>query len=153
MVHIDGVKSEDFFEDFIINNLSNINIKRIHNPFDFIVGSIYIEVKSAKLYVSQSKNKAKFQHGKYEFWNIKQLQKAKKKNVWICFIIQHDQEFIIHGFLKSKYLTNSRVITINSIQKLPLKSKKQFIQYMRMNPANESKSIISKILNILKLKK
>lgn len=131
MVHKDGVRSEDFIEDWLREEMPEKEINRVHQPFDFLIDTKFLEVKSAKLYTKKSNGKIVYQHGRYECWNKKQLAKLKKRNIWICFVIQHDGSFIIHGFAMSKDIPNKRVMSMHSIQHIPLKSKRQWLAYMR----------------------
>ena len=134
MVHKDGVNSENFFKSFLGKNKKIKGFEQIHQPFDFLVNfKHYVEVKSCKLYVNQKKDVPTFSHGCYECWNKSQLKKLHDQDVWICFIIQHEGQFIIQGFLKSKDLPNQRKLTISKVQHLNLKSAKQFSQYVGGN--------------------
>lgn len=129
-MHINGVNSEKFFKNFCNDN--NLVNKCVHKPFDFIVEDKNVEVKSCKLFVKNGVNN-KLCHGRYECWNKKQLDNIIKNNVWICFIIQINKEFIIQGFVKGKNFKHSKNrCGIFELEKnYKLLTKNQFINYIK----------------------
>lgn len=128
MAHKDGVKGEDFFEEFCRSN--DLEVSRVHQPFDFLVNGKLIEVKSARLFVRQYKNGEKV-HGRYEVWRKSQMDKLKQLNPWVCFIVTTENGCLIHGFTKAKNLPSSLRISLKEIESLGLKSSKEFLRYIR----------------------
>lgn len=131
MTHFDGKRTEQYFQRYIRKRLQGGNVKLVHQPFDFIVNGHYVEVKSAKLYTKDAPDK--YVHGRYECWSKKQLAKMKRLNPWVCFIIQHDRQYLVQGFAKAKDIPNMRRMTFRSIQHIPLKTTKQFVKYMQQS--------------------
>lgn len=128
MVHKDGVKAEDFFEEFCKQN--GLDADRIHQPFDFLVNGRLVEVKSARLFVKQYKDGQKIQ-GRYECWRKSQHTKLKHVNPWVCFIITHEHGCLIQGFAKARDWPKSLKLSISNAEKMGLKSIKQFLQYVK----------------------
>ena len=129
MTHVNGVQAEKHIKSVL--EKEGLNIKVIHQPVDFLVNNkIYLEIKSCKFLVKRSNKDNYYQNGRYECWHKKQLDKLLKINSWVCFVIEHRGQYIIQGFLKSKNLPNSRVIGHTSLERVGLRSLKQFIQYI-----------------------
>lgn len=128
----DGKKGEEYFEKFLKRR--KLEYYKIKQPFDFLVEGKYVEVKSAKLYIKQ--NGHKLEHGRYECWSKKQLQNIRKLNPWICLLIQHNNDFIIQGFLKGEYIkmkenTTNKRMSLVVAQRSEIKTTKQFLKYIR----------------------
>ena len=126
-MHKQGIISEQYFEEFCKSN--DLDYKKVHRPFDFIVNNNYVEVKSTQLVVKQSHNR--YGQGRFECWNKSQHKLLLKKNVWICLIITFKDECMIYGFIKSKYLINGeRRFSINKLRK-NLISVKRFLYIIK----------------------
>lgn len=124
----DGILCESFVETKF-KSLGYFT-KLIHTPADLLINKELVEIKGAKLFI---KSKNKIVHGRYEFHSLKQLQKIKSMNIWVCFVIHLNETCLIQGFIKSSKLPNKRYISINLIQKELISLK----DFMRM--ANVSK--------------
>lgn len=127
MSHYDGVKSEDFFENFCKRN--NLDVNRIHQPFDFLVNGKLVEVKSARFFVSQGKGNVTL--GRYECWRKSQIKKLRKYNPWVCFIVTSENGCMIHGFTKAENLPGTLKMSFFNMQKIKLRSAKEFLRYVR----------------------
>lgn len=128
-MYAEGLKSERYFAKKCQE--AGLTTELVHKPFDFLINGKYVEVKSAKFWINQSNGKRIIAHGQYECWHEKQLMKMKGMDVWICFIVSNKNGFLIQGFLKSKDFPNTRKITMHAVEKLPLKTWSQFLQYIK----------------------
>jgi len=128
MTHYDGVKAEDFFEEFC--NKNNLEFNRVHQPFDFLVNGKLVEVKSARLFVKQYRDGRKVQ-GRYECWRKSQLIKLKKRNPWVCFIVTSKNGCMIQGFTKARNWPAMMKISMKETENIGLRSVKEFLRYIK----------------------
>lgn len=128
MAHYDGVKAEDFFEQFCKDH--GLQADRIHQPFDFLVNGKLVEVKSARLFVKQYRDGRKIA-GRYECWRKSQLKKLQHTNPWVCFIITHENGCLIQGFAKARDMPKKLKMTTKEMDKIGLRSVKQFLRYIK----------------------
>ncbi len=127
-MYLDGLKAEDYFEEFCKGQ--NLSVDKIHKPFDFLVNGKLVEVKSAKLLIKQYKDGQKA-YGRYECWSEKQITKLKHINPWVCLIITNENGCLIQGFMKANSWPKSKRLSISVADKNGLKTTKQFLKYIK----------------------
>lgn len=131
MCYIEGRKAEEYLENIFLKEF--IEFQFIDDWYDYILyDDIKLEVKSCNLIISNGHN----QIGLYNFTRKKNRQLQIKENVWVCFIIQHQDQYIIQGFCKAKDihdLENKSKFSILKISCLKLLSIDEFIQTVVTN--------------------
>lgn len=97
--------------------------KYVDKWYDFIVEGQKVEVKSCELSIKQTKNKGKkrietYRSGKFHFTKEENRELQYKKNIWVCFILRHENDFMILGFIKAKKLNKRKHICIHELKRL-----------------------------------
>lgn len=146
MVHIDGVKAENYFYELMKEK--GLDVQCVHKPFDFTVNGAMVEVKSAKLTIKQNGKTNRHGNGRYECWSKKQLKKIReRKDLWVCLIVSNTNGHLIQGFIKSKDYPNMRTFSVTQASSLPLKSVKEFVAYMKMKEPAQEKTLWQKVFH------
>jgi len=132
-----GLNAENYFH----SKMNKFGLKVSHDDswYDFMVNKHKVEVKSCALFVqnkkskkpqqvatkksSQVKTKGKEVHyrsGRFHFTEEKNRLQQFKENIWVCFIVRHNEEYIILGFTKAKNLKKKPEITLSQLGKYKL---------------------------------
>lgn len=110
-----GLRAENFFISTM--NQKGLPYNYIDDWFDFEVCGQKVEVKSTQLAINQGKN---FSSGRYDFTNPENRDKQFENNIWVCFIVRCNEQFLIQGFCKAKILQKKRYISIPHARSLKL---------------------------------
>lgn len=51
---------------------------------------------------------------------VSDIIEAYQNNVWVCFIVRHDNQFIVYGFIRAKYLNMKRYFSVHQLRDLPI---------------------------------
>ena len=126
-----GQKAEYWF-------ISKLNEKGIPHQFiddwyDFDILNQKVELKSCRISI-KGKNQKKYrkkleryQIGRYDFTD-KQRESLKLEKVWVCFLVRHEDQFMIMGFLHPNQLNNKRYINLHKLRDFDLISLDDWIQ-------------------------
>lgn len=126
-----GLRAENYF----LSLMNKLGLKTCFDDiwYDFKVNDQKVEVKSCSIFVKGSKTikgkrKGYFRTGKFHFTNKENVLRQFKENVWICFIIRHEDEFMLMGFIKAKYLQKKPSISISKLGCLKLLNLSNWIE-------------------------
>lgn len=125
-----GIRAENYFSSRM--NELGIQHNYINSWYDFIVEGQMVEVKSCELSIKQTKKKGKkrietYRSGKFHFTEEKNRDLQYKGNIWVCFILRHENDFIILGFTRAKNLKKRKHICVHSLKKLKMISLNHWI--------------------------
>lgn len=111
------------FGELGFSKIANVN----KNLFDILLDDkIKIEVKSSFITHVRNKN-GKRRLGTFRF-SIEQINSFIDSDIWICFIIKHNKDYLILGFIESKMLNlSSDFLTLSQIAEYPLLSLDEWI--------------------------
>jgi len=121
--NIYGIKAENYFSSTM--NSLGLQHKYVDKWYDFIVEGKKVEVKSCELSVKQIKIRNKkrvetYRSGRFHFTEEINRNLQYKKNIWICFILRHNFDYLILGFIKAKKLNKKKLICIHKLKKLKM---------------------------------
>lgn len=120
-----GNKAEEFFSS--ICSSEGLKIDQINTWYDFEVEGQRVEVKSCRLAVATGKAiDKKLCQGRYDFTKEYNRKTQFEENVWVCFIINVRDQFIVQGFCKSRELNQKRYISIVNAECYHLKTFQEF---------------------------
>ena len=122
-----GIKAENYFASIL--NKFGINHKFVDSWYDFLINKKYkVEVKSCQLTIKDGKSSTKkYRVGRFDFTEKKNRKKQFKGNIWIVFILRHENAFLFLGFVKAKKLNMERYIPLYDLRKLNLISFERWI--------------------------
>ncbi len=125
-----GIKAENYFSSKM--NELGLQHKYIDKWYDFIVEGQKVEVKSCELSIKQTqkignKRKETYRSGRFHFTEERNRNLQYKNNIWVCFILRHENDFMLLGFVKARKLKKSKKICIHKLKKLKLLSLNQFV--------------------------
>lgn len=110
-----GLKAENFFISVL--NSKGINYIYIDDWFDFEILGQKVELKSCKISVKQpKKRKVRFRAGRFDFTKLENREKQFNENVWICFMVTHENQFMILGLCRAKELNKKRYISLTALR-------------------------------------
>lgn len=117
-----GLRAEHHFSAM----LNRVGIKHdyIDRWYDYQVCGKKVEVKSCQLTTRQGRG---FRSGRFNFDSEETRKKIFDEDIWICFILMHEEDFIVLGFCKGKSLKKKRWINPHSIKKYHPLSFKEWI--------------------------
>lgn len=114
-----GMMAENYFTEIL--KAHDLEYVFTDDFFDFTVNNFKVEVKSASPSVKFVTNgKKSFRTGRYDFTNEENREKQFNEDVWVCFIIQHHNQFMIQGFANAKTLEKRRYVGIVEARKFDL---------------------------------
>lgn len=117
-----GLEAENFFMA-TLNNLG-IDYKKVNKTwFDFLVNNIKVEVKSCCLTIRQKKapkGKTEYRSGHFDFTSKENRKNQYKENIWVCFIVRHEDNFMMLGFVKARELKKRRYVCVHKLRELNL---------------------------------
>jgi hypothetical protein len=111
---IRGFKAENYFISLL--NEKGIPYQYVDEWYDFEVEGNKVEIKSCRLSVKHSNRKRKnqqYQVGRFDFTDFTNRDRQYEENIWICFIVRHEDQFILLGFTRAKKLNRQRYISIH----------------------------------------
>lgn len=121
-----GIKAENYFASRM--NQLGLKYSFIDGWYDFNVENNRVEIKSCILTVKQKNNKKeRLRHGRFDFTRKEHREKQFKDNIWICFILRHEEDFMLLGFCRARELKKKRYIAINHLRRIKLLSLNQWI--------------------------
>ena len=128
--NIYGIKAENYFSSQM--NELGLQHKYIDKWYDFIVEGQRVEVKSCELSIKQTQKKGKkkietYRSGRFHFTNPENRELQYKKNIWVCFILRHENDFMTLGFIKARKLRKRNKVCIHDLRKLKLISLNQWV--------------------------
>jgi len=120
-----GIKAQNYF----IKVMNEIGLKYKFDDlwYDFTVEGEKVEVKSCQLSIKQTKKNEKkkgkkrrvtYRSGKFHFTEKKNRILQYKNDIWVCFILRHNYNFMILGFVKAKKLKKCKHICIHNLMKI-----------------------------------
>lgn len=117
-----GMKSENYFASIL--NKFGIKYEFVNDWYDFLVNDdCKVEVKSCQLSIKNGKAKdAHYIPGRFDFTREENRENQFKENVWVAFILRHENEFMLLGFVRAKKLQKRRYIPLPELRKLNLVS-------------------------------
>ena len=116
------MKAENYFASKMSE--SGLNFSFEDEWFDFMVNNHKVEVKSCQPSVKQGYG---FRAGRFDFTKKSSREKQFNENIWICLILNHEEEFMILGFVRARDLNKKRYIALSNIRKLNLLSLREWI--------------------------
>jgi hypothetical protein len=122
MSYAEGIKGENFFASLMSQN--GLRFTFVDDWFDYEVNGQKVEIKTAQLTVSNGGHR---QAGIYQFTSEENRYLQYKNNVWVCFIVQHEGQFMVQGFCKSRQLEQKKYISVIAASRLKLRSLQSFI--------------------------
>jgi hypothetical protein len=130
MAAIHGIKSEEYFYKLCLEN--KLDIRQADTWYDYEVNGERVEIKSCRLAVATGRKEEKrVCQGRYDFTKKYNREIQFQENVWVCFIINVRDSFIVQGFCKSKELNQKRYISIVNAECYHLKSFQEFINIVK----------------------
>lgn len=113
-----GIKAENYFASLL--NKNGIPHDFVDDWFDFIVNRKYkVEVKSCQLTVKEGKaSQESFRSGRFDFTKQENREKQFDEDIWVAFVLRHENAFLLLGCLKAKKLNKKRYINLNDLRKL-----------------------------------
>ena len=125
-----GIQAENYFASEM--NRLGLNHKFINSWYDFIVEGKMVEVKSCNLSVKQVKNWnnkkfTEYRTGRFDFTNKDNRELQSKNNIWICFILRNNNDFMILGFTKARQLKKKRYICVHRLQDIKIISFNEWV--------------------------
>ncbi len=134
-----GLNAENYF----LSRMNSLGLKTSHDDswYDFLVNNKKVEVKSCSLFIKQKKLKKSsqvktkksqqvatkgnkkqihYRSGRFHFTEPKNRENQFKENIWVCFIVRHNEDFMILGFLKAKDLKKKPEVTLSQLGKYKL---------------------------------
>lgn len=123
-----GLRAENFFLGTM--NKLGLPCKFIDDWYDFEVNGEKVEVKSTQLSIIQgNKKKGKaYSAGRYNFKNPENRKQQFEENIWVCFIIRNDEDFLIQGFCRARELNQRKYIPIGNSRGFKFLSLKEWIK-------------------------
>ncbi len=122
-------------EYFIMGMLRarKINCCYADSWYDISAGNQTIEVKSAHLTVKNGlvNGKQAYTIGRFDFTNPENRELQKKNNSWIAFILHHNNQIIVQGFIRARDLPEKRYVSIHELQQLKLWNTKDWLLRMK----------------------
>ena len=121
--NIYGIKAENYFSS-VMNELG-IQHEYIDKWYDFLVEGQKVEVKSCELSIRQIQKKGKkrvetYRSGRFHFTEKENRELQYKKNIWVCFILRHNNDFMLLGFIRAMKLKKRDQICIHDLRKLKI---------------------------------
>lgn len=115
-----GIKAENYFASLL--NQVGIPHDFIDDWFDFIVNKKFkVEVKSCQLCVKDGKASTNhFRMGRFDFTKEENREKQYEENIWVCFVLRNEGDFMLLGFCQAKELDKKRYIPLNDLRKINL---------------------------------
>lgn len=111
-----GMKAENYFMKLL--NETGIPHEYKDDWFDILVNEVHkVEVKSCEIAVSDGFNRQKKRHYRIGRFNFKDEYK-NNENIWICFIIRHKKEFILHGLCRLNNIGKKKYVTLYDLRSL-----------------------------------
>lgn len=112
-----GIKAENFFASLL--NARGIQYNYINTWYDYVVWNNQeklhkVEVKSCKLTTKQGKG---YRAGRFNFYPQKEREAIFKENIWVCFVLRYQEQFVLLGFCRAKELENKRWINMHQLDK------------------------------------
>lgn len=95
MSYAEGIKGENFFASLM--NQNGLRSTFIDSWFDYEVNGQKVEIKTAQLTVSNGSHRTT---GLYQFTDEENREEQYKNNVWVCFIVQHQGQFMVQDFVR-----------------------------------------------------
>lgn len=116
-----GIKAQNYF--IKVMNEIGLKYKFDDSWYDFTVEGQKVEVKSCQLSIKQTKKKGRkkietYRSGKFHFTEEKNRKLQYKNDVWVCFILRHEYDFMILGFVKAKKLKKRKQICIHKLMEI-----------------------------------
>ena len=159
-----GLNAENYF----LSEMNKFGLKTSYDDtwYDFMVNNKKVEVKSCALFVqnkkleksqqvatklnksSQAKTKGKkihYRSGRFHFTEEKNRVLQFKENVWVCFIVRHNEEYMILGFTKAKNLKKKSEITLSQLGKYKLVKMDRWLIEIYRKPVKRKKPAKIKI--------
>jgi len=123
-----GIKAENYFAS-ILNKLG-IQYKYEDCWFDFLIDGKYkVEVKSCILGVKKKKEKKiGYRVGRFDFTDEDNRKKQFNENIWIAFILRHEKEFLLLGFVKARDLKEKRYIPLSQLRKFKILTLEEWVE-------------------------
>ena len=115
-----GMNAENFFRSRL--NKFGIHYTFEDSWFDFLINNKQkVEVKSCQLVVKNGKRSERgFRVGRFDFTDEANRKLQFKENIWIVFILRHEDKFLLLGFTRSKYLQKKRYVPLTELRKISM---------------------------------
>lgn len=94
--------------------------------FDFIVLDQKVEVKSCRITIKNGKGRKEI--GRFDFTDADNREQQFKENVWVCFILRHQEQHILMGLVKARKLEKKRWITLHKLRDFELISLQDWVK-------------------------
>lgn len=124
-----GLNAENHF----LSRMNQLGLKTSYDDswYDFLVNNYKVEIKSCALFIKNKKDKKSqqvatkdkkthYRSGRFHFTEPKNRENQFKENIWVCFIVRHNEDFLILGFLKAKDLKKKPEVTLSQLGKYKL---------------------------------
>lgn len=122
-----GLKAENYF--FSTMNKLGLKTNFDDSWYDFKVNKEKVEVKSCALIIKQKKSKGReYRSGRFHFTKKENRKKQFSANVWVCFIVRHQDDFMLVGFIRAKELNMKEQVTLSQLGNYKLLTLKQWIE-------------------------
>lgn len=120
-----GLRAENYF----LSTMNKLGLKTNFDDswYDFKVNKEKVEVKSCSLLIKQNKIKI-CRSGRFHFTNKENKKKQFRANVWVCFIVRHQDDFMLLGFIRAKELNKREQVNLTQLGNYKLLTLKQWIE-------------------------
>lgn len=114
----EGIVGEENFMSLL--NSKGIPFTFVNSWYDFDVYNEKVEVKSCQFTIRRNGAVKPFTVGRFDFTDKDNRELQYRQNIWVCFIVRHDGQFIIYGFIRAKHLKKRRYFSVHQLRDLPL---------------------------------
>ncbi len=132
-------------ENFLMSRLNALGIPHVFvdDWYDFDILGQKVELKSCRISIKAEsrRNKRKgivndYRIGRFDFTSEENRQKQSLENIWICFIVRHQEQFMILGLCRARECEQRRYITIHNTRELRLISLEEWIRKHNQREGN-----------------
>lgn len=106
--------------------------------YDFKIYDEKVEVKSCQFTVRRNGSKKPFSTGRFDFTSKLSRELQYSWNIWVCFIVRHENQFIIYGFIRAKELKQRRYFSVHQLRDLPMISLDDWIKKLKRGGKKEN---------------
>ena len=131
-----GMNAENYFKSVL--NKFGVESEFVDCWFDFLInGKHKVEVKSCQLSVkNQAKDKKCYRIGRFDFTDEGSRENQFRENIWVIFVLRHNSDFLLLGFVRVKRLKKKRYINLTELRKIGLIGFQSWLLQVNKNERN-----------------